>query len=114
MRTLPRRNVGDFAETMFLRPREPDDHRELNALLPWLTPLFVYEMNGDLWVRWSMPREVGLSMDLDRGCKCCGESLVVEGDNDDFHIDTAWKETDWWLTANEYAITPTEKEGNQS
>ena len=92
MRTLPRR-TGDLAETMFLRPKRPDDHRDFEMVLPWMTPLFVYEQDGEDWVRWSMPHNVGLRFGLNRGCACCGESETAEGDNGDVHVDTALNET---------------------
>lgn len=86
-------------------------------LLPWCTPLFVYELNGQDWVRWSIPKDVSARWGLDAGCACCGTSTVVEGGDGDYHIDTALKETDWFLAANEYAVptvakrnTPTEGE----
>lgn len=105
MRTIPRRDSDQVAATMFLRPQRPDDHRDFERVLPWCTPLFVYTQDGMDWVRWSMPRSVGARFGLEGGCACCGASEQVEGDNDDYHIDTALKETDWWLATNQYAVS---------
>lgn len=111
MRALPHKDGGDVTDTMFLRPRNPDDHRDFNMLLPWLTPLFVYQKHGDYWVRWSMPNSIAAKYGMDQGCACCGENLTTEGDSGDVHVDTALQETAWWLTANGYAVpNPTEEE----
>jgi hypothetical protein len=102
---------------MFLRPRDPDDHRDFERVLPWMTPLFIYQADGQDWVRWSMPKSVAQRMGFNRGCVCCGESDKVEGDVGDVHVDTALSETDWWLTKNGYRCIsqhPAEKEGERS
>lgn len=102
--TLPRESFGDLVQTVFLRPRNPGDHREFERLLPWLTPLFVYAMEGDDYVRWHVPPAIGEQMGLtSSGCACCGEKTVIETDKG-FHVDTVWSETGWWLTANGYAL----------
>lgn len=107
--TLSRKNQDDIPETVYLRPQRPDDHAAFEKLLPWCTPLFVYEMSGKNWVRWSVPKSVGAKVGLSSdGCSCCGNRTVIEGEGS-FHVDTAWHETDWWLTANGYALpNPTE------
>jgi hypothetical protein len=120
VRALPRKPGDDLPDTMFLRPQRPGDHREFDALLPWCTPLFVYENDGNDWIRWSIPKPVAARSGMDAGCACCGESMLVEGDNDDYFVDTAWRETDWWLQANGYALpdvaqrnTPTPQKENE-
>ena len=109
MRVLPR--VPQPPETVYLRPRDPDDRREFEVLLPWLTPLLVYTESGRDWVRWSVPKQIGAKIGLENGCDCCDQqNVVLNGPNDDYLIDTAWNETSWWLDANGYT-TPTKEEG---
>jgi hypothetical protein len=99
---LKRADHHDLEPTVRLRPRRPDDHEQFKALLPWLTPILVYRLDGEDWVRWHVPRIVGEDIGLGGGCVCCG-SETVETDGG-FHVDTAWSETDWWLTDNGYEL----------
>ena len=111
-KTLPRKEQSEIEETVFLRPQRPDDHRQFEELLPWCTPLFVYANKGKNWVRWAVPKTIAEKLGLPtEGCVCCGEKTVVQDDGD-YHVDTAWHETSWWLTANGYALPNPTKEGN--
>lgn len=101
MKVLPRAEEA-LPETAFLRPVDPDNHADFERLLPWCTPLMVYTMDGEDWVRWSMPKAVARRTGFAEGCACCGEQTAVDGDVDDYHVDTAWNETSWWLEANGY------------
>jgi len=95
---LESRDFDDVLPTMFIRPQNPDDHRQFEVLLPQLTPLFVYIDDDDReWVRWSMPKEVAQQFGWgDMKCICCGDS-DTQGDEGTFHIDTALNEVDWYL-----------------
>lgn len=88
---------------MLLRPRNPADHRQFEEVLPWFTPLFVWHGGGIDWVRWSVPKDMAEKMGIAGGCVCCGKNDRVEGDMGDYHVDTAWHETDWWLETNGYS-----------
>lgn len=94
---LPRKDALDVPETMFIRPRRPDDHREFEFLLPQMRPLFVYALDGQDWIRWSLPRSVAVGIGWgDMRCACCGDGTPA-GDSESFHVDTALKEVDWFL-----------------
>lgn len=119
-RVLPRKHEFEVEPSMILRPRNPDDHRQFAEILPWFTPLYVWEGKGCDWVRWSVPQDMAKRMGIDGNCACCGKDNKVKGDHDDVLVDTAWHETDWWLEANGYsnpgapkvgAPTPTKEEG---
>jgi hypothetical protein len=101
-RVLPRKDVSEIEQTMFIRPRNPDDHRQFHEILPWMTPLFIYHGRGLDWVRWSVPQNLARKLGMGGGCACCGKDTRKTGDVEDFHVDTAWIETDWWLEANGY------------
>jgi hypothetical protein len=100
--TLPRRSRALVKNTMFLRPRRPDDHRQLEALLPQLTPLFVYpDGHGQDIVRWAMPRAVAKANGWDdMHCACCDDD-TVEGDKNFVHVDVMWKFIDWFFEADD-------------
>ena len=101
---LRREDHHNLSETVRLRPRRPDDHEQFEALLPWFTPVLVYRMNGEEWVRWHVPQSVAENIGISGGCACCGEG-AAESDGG-YHVDTAWSETDWWLTRNNYELPP--------
>lgn len=103
MRVLPRKSEDELEPTMFLRPRNPADHRQFEEVLPWFTPLFVWRGGVTDWVRWSVPKEKAQQMGIAGGCACCGKDERVEGDMSDYHVDTAWHETSWWLEKNGYS-----------
>ena len=98
MIALPRRDVLDVPETMFIRPRRPQDHADFEYILPRMQPLFVYEDGGENWVRWAIPlalaQEIGWA---DMRCACCGSDAGPAGDTASFHVDTAFDEVDWYL-----------------
>jgi hypothetical protein len=110
-KVLPRKEQSEIEPTVFLRPKDPDDHKQFEELLPWFTPLFLYEMDNADWVRWVVPQSIGRRLGIpEDGCSCCGNKSVVE-DGDSYLVDTAWHETDWWLEANGWAYptkNPTE------
>lgn len=95
---IPRKGRGDVPPTMFLRPRNPRDHREFEALLPRLEPVLIYaDENGRDWVRWEMAREVAAQMGWgDMKCECCETSAAV-GTELAVHLDTAWDEISWFF-----------------
>ena len=99
---LTRSDHHDLKPTVRLRPRHPDEHEQFEVILPWFTPLLVYRMDGEEWVRWHVPFSVAEDIGITGGCVCCG-SGALETDGG-FHVDTTWSETDWWLTANGYAL----------
>ena len=118
---LTRSDHHDLEPTVRVRSPHPDDHRQMEKLLPWFTPLLVYRLDGEDWVRWHVPHTVAEDIGVSSGCVCCGTgALEAEGG---FHVDTAWSETDWWLTTNGYELptgvanrntgTP-QKEGKES
>lgn len=114
-RVLPRRQESEVVKTMVLRPRNPDDHRDFQRVLPWFTPLFVWRGPTFDWIRWSVPTSFAARMGLVGACACCGEDTTARGENGDYLIDTAWHEVSWFLEANDYTInTPTEKEEESS
>ena len=99
MTTLPRKNRLDIAETVFLRPQRPDDHRELEWLLPQCEPLFVYaDEGGRDWIRWEIPRAAAASLGFSgEKCSCCGDSTAVAETTGGVHADTAYNEVNWYL-----------------
>lgn len=98
MSTLPRRTDNPYGETMFLRPRDPDDHRQFKMLLPRVTPVFIYaDENGRDWVRLEIPREVADSMGFgSMRCACCGDS-EVQGNEHAVQLDCAWDEVSFFF-----------------
>lgn len=115
--TLTRKQGSEIPNTFFIRPRDPDDHDQFEEILPWMTPLFVYEMDGIDWVRWAVPPHLAAKMGLDTvGCSCCGGKAETGDGTGGYVVDTAWHETDWFLEANGWARpcsevnTPTEGE----
>lgn len=99
---LTRSDHHDLKPTVRVRPPRTGDHRQMKHLLPWFTPLLVYRMDGEDWVRWHVPYPVAEDIGITGGCDCCGsDALAVEGG---FHVDTAWSETDWFLIENGYEL----------
>lgn len=99
---LTRADHNDLEPTVLVRAPHPDDHRQMEKMLPWFTPLLVYRLDGEDWVRWQVPLAVAEDIGISSGCICCGTgALAVDGG---FHVDTAWSETDWWLTKNGYEL----------
>jgi len=95
---LERKFRKDIKETMFVRPKNPDDHAEFEWLLPQCLPMFVYRDGGGRdWVRWALPREVAEQIGWGAmKCACCDTSAAPE-DADYFHIDTAYDEVAFFL-----------------
>jgi hypothetical protein len=82
--------------SLFARPRRPDDHREFEHLLPQCTPLFVYNgQHGLDYIRWSVPLAVARSMWGDVKCTCCDKSPGI-GEHS-MLMDTAVIETEWFF-----------------
>lgn len=99
---LKRSDHHDVKATIRIRPPRPGDHRHMEQLLPWFTPLLVYRLDGEDWVRWHVPDTVAEDIGISNGCLCCDRgALRVDGG---FHVDTAWSETDWWLIRNGYEL----------
>ena len=99
---LTRSDHHDLEPTVLLRPRRPDDHEQFEKLLPWFTPILVYRMDDEEWVRWHVPHAVAEDIGIDDSCACwCSGAVKAEGG---FQVDTAWSETDWWLTRNGYEL----------
>lgn len=99
---LKRADPHDLKPTVRVRVPRPGEHRHMQKLLPWFTPLLVYRLDGEDWVRWQVPQAVAEDIGISSGCICCGTgALMVDGG---FHVDTAWSETDWWLTENGYEL----------
>jgi hypothetical protein len=99
---VPRLARELITEAMFLRPRDPDDHRQFEEVLPQMTPLFIYADEHDRdWVRWSLPRQVAERYGWD-GCRCatpgCNKAHPAPGQHS-FAVDTAWDEVDWFFDA---------------
>lgn len=92
-----------YGETMFVRPRNPDDHRQFERLLPRITPLFVYaDEDGREWVRWQVPAEVAIDMGWgDMKCACCGDNSSAIRTEHGTQMDTAWDEISWWFDARD-------------
>lgn len=108
VRVLPRKQESEVEKTVMLRPRNPSDHRQFEEILPWFTPLFVWQ-DGDIdWVRWSVPQPLAEKMGITSGCACCGKETQVDGGHGDYLVDTAWHETSFWLELNGYALPPVE------
>jgi len=101
---LTRSDHQDLAPTVRVRAPHPDNHRQMEKLLPWFTPLVVYRLDGQDWVRWHVPHTVAEDIGISSGCSCCGTDALATDDG--FHVDTAWSETDWWLTENGYELPP--------
>lgn len=99
MITLERKRHQEIGTTMFVRPQRPEDHDEFEWLLPQCTPLFVYRDGGGRdWVRWALPRDVAREIGWgEMKCACCTAGGPLQATNDDFHIDTAYNEVDWYL-----------------
>lgn len=101
--TLTLKQEDDIEDGTFLRPRDPSNHEQFEQILPWMTPLFCYHMEGGAWVRWSVPPHIADSLGMNgAACTCCGKAAAK--DDAGYLVDTAWHETDWWLTANGYAL----------
>lgn len=99
---LKRSDHHDVEATVRVRAPHHDDHRSMEQLLPWFTPILVYRLDGEDWVRWHVPIAVAEDIGIASGCNCCGtDALQVD---DGFHVDTAWSETDWWLIRNGYEL----------
>jgi len=104
---LKREDHQNLEPTVRLRPRRPDDHAQFETLLPWFIPILVYRKDDEDWVRWWVPQLVGEDIGISGGCVCCGEKAArPDGNEPGFHVDTAWSETDWWLTENNYELPP--------
>lgn len=115
-KVLPRKHRAEVKPSVFIRTRNPADRRQFDELLPWFTPLFVYhdETHDIDWVRWSVPEQIAAKWGIDGPCQCCGDKPQTQGEHNDYLVDTAWHETDWWLEANGYSNPdapkiPTEK-----
>lgn len=99
--TIPRVNRSLIGDVMFLRPRQPADHREFEQLLPQCTPVLVYaDAAGRDWVRWAIPKPVAQRYGLDQGCACCGKQEGGETEHARL-VDTAYDEVDWYLNRAE-------------
>jgi len=96
---LPRKDVADITEAMFVRPQRPDDHREFEILLPQCTPLFIYaDREGRDWVRWAIPKVVAENFGLgEMRCACCDTKAEI-GPLGAYHFDTLWDEISWYFT----------------
>lgn len=99
---LTRSDHRDLAPTVRLRPPRPGEHRQMKKLLPWFTPILVYRIDDEDWVRWHIPYSIAEDIGISGGCACCGDG-AAEADNG-YHVDTAWSETGWWLTENGYEL----------
>ena len=97
----PRIDRNAYGEAIFVRPRNPADHREFDFLLPQCTVLFVYaDERGRDWVRWSLPQAVATELGWGDGkCDCC-EQTNEPGVDGAMHFDTALDETDWFFDDN--------------
>lgn len=102
-RVLPRKQESEIEPTVLLRSKNPSNHRDFEEILPWFTPLFVWQGKDQDWVRWSVPQPMAEKMGITGGCAHCGKDTKIEGDHGDYLVDTAWAETDWWLEANGYS-----------
>lgn len=98
MTELLRVDAVGVQDVMFVRPRDPDNHTELEWLLPRCEPLFVYaDANGRDWVRWALPKAVAQAIGWgEMRCACC-DHQPVDNKAEFFHIDTAYDEVDWYL-----------------
>ena len=99
---LIRADHQDLEPTVLLRSPRSDDHEQMEKLLPWFTPILVYRLDGEDWVRWQVPQAVAEDIGISSGCICCGTGALVVDNG--VHVDTAWSETDWWLTRNGYEL----------
>jgi hypothetical protein len=99
--TLPRMEHDLIQTAMFIRPRDPDDHRQFEWLLPRCAPMFVYaDENGRDWVRWSIPRAVADQMGWDMKCHDPNCRKTEEATHEPQHAyvaDMAYDEIDWFL-----------------
>ena len=102
--TLPLKQENEIQEGMFLRPRDPSNHDQFQEILPWMTPLFCYQMDGRMWVRWSVPPHIGEKLGMhDSACAHCGKHVTTQEDGN-YVVDIAWGETSWWLLENGYRL----------
>lgn len=101
---LKRSDHHDLEPTVLLRPFRSNGHEQFEKLLPWFTPILVYRMDDEDWVRWHVPHTVAEDVGIAGGCACCG-SGAVEVENG-FHVDTSWPDVDWWLLRNGYELPP--------
>lgn len=105
-RVLPRKPETGVGKTMLIRPIDPNEHSQFERILPWFTPLFVWNDSevGHDWVRWSVPKDMAERMGFGQGCACCGKEAQLEGEHADFLIDTMWSEVSFWLLKNGYSL----------
>ena len=55
---LTRSDHHDLEPTVRLRPPRSSDNRQFIKLLPWFTPIIVYRLDDEDWVRWHVPQSV--------------------------------------------------------
>jgi hypothetical protein len=95
---MPIVDMHFLPETMFLRPRDPEDHAEWNMILPKSAPLCFYtDEDGSTVLRWDMPRELATALFGDLTCECCGEDNVLDNEDGTVAVDTMWDEVSWWF-----------------
>ena len=99
---LTRSDHHDLEPTVRLRPPRSSDNRQFIKLLPWFTPILVYRLDDEDWVRWHVPQSVAEDIGITGGCVCC-ETGALEAE-DGFEVDTSWSDTYWWLTDNGYEL----------
>jgi hypothetical protein len=99
---LKRSDHHDLETTVRVRAPHPEVLRHMEKLLPWFTPLLVYRLDDEDWIRWHVPPSVAEDIGVSDGCSCCGTGALKTDDG--FHVDTAWSETGWWLTENGYEL----------
>ena len=98
---LPRMTHDKVSETMFLRPRDPSDHRDFQMVLPLMSPLFLYDdEDGKTWLRWSVPMDVAVRFGFNGGCACCGGRKSTDGAHS-ITLDTLLSEVEWFFDDQE-------------